>query len=118
MADAALSVALFLVAGVLEVAGGWLVWGALREGRPRWWLPLGAALLVAYGVVPTWQPEAVAGTEHFSRIYAIYGGYFIIVALLWGWVADGKRPDVGDCVGTVVVIAGVAVMTAWPRSKG
>lgn len=32
---AALSISLFIIAGFLEVGGGWLVWQAVREVRPR-----------------------------------------------------------------------------------
>jgi hypothetical protein len=30
------SIALFIVAGLLEIAGGWLIWQPLREHRPPW----------------------------------------------------------------------------------
>ncbi len=35
------SVVLFLVAGVCEIGGGWLVWKWLRDHRPGWWGLLG-----------------------------------------------------------------------------
>eukprot|EP00966_Prymnesium_polylepis_P172809 3996616-Prymnesium_polylepis.1 len=66
------SASLFVVAGLTEIGGGWLVWQAVRERRPWWWAVLGAAALVGYGYVPTWQPEA-AGSE-FGRLDAAYGG--------------------------------------------
>ena len=28
---------LFFLAGLAEIGGGWLVWAAMREGRPMWW---------------------------------------------------------------------------------
>jgi len=90
-AKVVLSLVLFLVAGGAEIGGGWLVWQAVREGRPWWFaFPLGAAVLVAYGFIPTAQP-----TADFGRVYAIYGGFFIILSYLWGWAVDGVRPDLG-----------------------
>ena len=62
------SVILFLVAGVCEIGGGWLVWKWLRDHKPGWWGLLGGLVLILYGVIPTLQ------TSHFGRIYAAYGG--------------------------------------------
>ena len=58
------SVALFVLAGLCEIGGGYLVWQWWRNGS-HWAVGLlGAALLVLYGVVPTYQPA------HFGRVYA------------------------------------------------
>lgn len=63
----------------------------MRESRPWWWaFPCGAAVLVAYGFIPTAQP-----TADFGRIYAVYGGFFILLSYAWGWAIDGVRPDLG-----------------------
>ena len=56
------SIGLFLLAGLLEIGGGYLVWLWLRE-RWSWWVGLlGGLVLVSYGVVPTLQPA------HFGRV--------------------------------------------------
>jgi len=104
------SILLFLAAGLCEIAGGWLMWKWLRDHKPLWWGLLGAAIIVLYGVIPTLQKA------HFGRIYAVYGGVFIVLALLWGWRVDGNRPDRPDVVGASVALLGVAVMMYWPRS--
>lgn len=44
---------LFIVAGLTEIGGGWLVWQWLREGKGVWWGVVGGAMLFAYGVIPT-----------------------------------------------------------------
>ena len=103
------SVGLFIAAGLMEIAGGYLVWVWLRE---RWAIgfgALGGLLLVLYGVVPTLQPA------HFGRVYAAYGGVFVILSLLWGWRVDHHRPDTPDVVGALLCAAGVAVIMYWPR---
>lgn len=112
-----LSTFLFVVAGLLEIGGGWLVWQTLREGRPWWWALLGSAVLVGYGIVPCYQPADDEGTSNFSRVYAIYGGYFILLALLWGWGVDGRKPDLGDTIGACVAISGSLIMYFWPRKS-
>jgi small multidrug resistance family-3 protein len=103
------SVALFVLAGLCEIGGGYLVWQWWRHDAP-WWLGLlGAAILLLYGIVPTYQPA------HFGRVYAAYGGVFILLALLWGWSVDGIMPDRFDLLGGGTCLMGVAVMMFWPR---
>ncbi len=89
-AKVVLSLFLFFAAGICEIGGGWLVWQAIREHRPWWWAILGSVVLVGYGVVPTAQP-----TSSFGRVYAVYGGVFIVLSYLWGWLLDGDKPDIG-----------------------
>lgn len=104
------SLSLFLMAGLCEIGGGYLVWLWLREGKPLWLGLLGASILVLYGVVATWQPA------NFGRVYAAYGGIFIVMALFWGWGVDGVRPDRYDFLGAMLALLGVLVMMYWPRS--
>ena len=42
----ATSVALFVLAGLCEIGGGWLVWQWFREGKGFTWGLLGAAVLI------------------------------------------------------------------------
>ena len=82
------SVGLFIAAGLAEIGGGYLVWRWLRDGAPVIVGILGAAILVVYGVIPTLQKSS-----DFGRIYAAYGGVFVVASLLWGWGVDKNRPD-------------------------
>lgn len=50
------SIVLFVLAGLCEIGGGYLIWQWLREGK-AWWMGLsGAVILVLYGIIATWQP--------------------------------------------------------------
>jgi len=104
------SVALFVVAGLLEIGGGYLVWLWLRDGRNMGLGILGGLVLFLYGVVPTLQPAS------FGRVYAAYGGVFVLLALLWGWAVDHRPPDRFDLMGALVCLIGVGVIMFWPRS--
>lgn len=69
------SFSLFVLAGLCEVGGGYLVWQWWRNGAPGVIGALGAAVLVVYGIIPTYQPA------HFGRVYAAYGGIFVAVIM-------------------------------------
>ncbi|WP_215543137.1 YnfA family protein [Amycolatopsis sp. CA-230715] len=104
------SIALFVLAAVLEIGGAWLVWQGLREHRGWFWIGGGVVALGLYGVVATLQPDA-----QFGRILAGYGGVFVAGSLVWGMVADGYRPDRFDVLGALICLAGVAVIMYAPR---
>jgi small multidrug resistance family-3 protein len=104
------TVALFMAAGLAEIGGGYLVWRWLRDGAPIVVGILGAIILVAYGIIPTLQKS-----DDFGRIYAAYGGVFVVASLLWGWSIDGKQPDRYDWTGAAVVAIGVAIIFFAPR---
>jgi small multidrug resistance family-3 protein len=99
----------FLLAGLCEIGGGYLVWLWLRNGRSVWLGMLGGLILFLYGIIPTLQPAA------FGRVYAAYGGIFIVLALLWGWQVDKVMPDRYDLIGAGIALVGVLVIMYWPR---
>jgi len=106
------SVVLFAAAGLCEIGGGYLVWLWLRDHRTAWLGALGGLILFLYGVLPTLQPESAT----FGRVYATYGGVFVVMSLFWGWWIDGVRPDRYDVIGGAIALAGVAVIMYAPRS--
>ena len=59
------SLLLFLIAGVCQIGGGWLMWKSIKDGGPAWWGLLGGLVLILYGIIPTLQ------TSHFGCIYAV-----------------------------------------------
>lgn len=103
------SLALFVIAGLLEIGGGYLVWLWLRDGRGIVLGALGGLALFLYGVIPTMQPAS------FGRVYAAYGGVFVLLSILWGWLVDGTRPDAPEIVGASLCLVGVGVIMYWPR---
>jgi small multidrug resistance family-3 protein len=86
------------------------MWQWLREGRPWPWGLVGALVLISYGVIPTFQVS-----PHFGRVYAAYGGVFIVLSLLWGRVFDGFEADRWDVLGALIALTGVLVIFFGPR---
>lgn len=108
--ETARSIGFFVLAGLLEIGGGYLMWLWLREKWAFWVGALGAFLIILYGVVPTLQPA------NFGRVYAAYGGVFVILSVFWGWWVDGQRPDHWDFIGAGICLIGVGTIMYAPRS--
>jgi len=104
------SIFYFIVAGLCEIGGGYLVWLTVRERRSAWLAAAGAVLLIAYGFVPTLQ------LSHFSRVYTAYGAVFIVLAMIWGIIFEGSKTDRFDVLGAVICLIGASVIMYAPRS--
>ena len=72
--EIARSLFFFILAGLCEIGGGYLMWLWLRDGRAAWFALLGALVLAIYGIIPTFQPAS------FGRVYAAYGGIFMMAS--------------------------------------
>ena len=102
--------ALFFLAGLCEIGGGYLMWRWLKADQPLWLGVLGALLLVVYGWIATLQATS------FGKTYAVYGGIFVVMSIAWAWYFDGFRPDRFDVIGGVVCFVGIGIILFWPRS--
>ncbi len=107
------SIGLFVVAAVAEIGGAYLVWRSLREGAGPLLAVVGGVSLFLYGVIATFQPD-----PNFGRIFAAYGGIFIVGSIGWGIAFDGFRPDRYDLAGAAVCLIGVAMIMYAPRGNG
>ncbi|AVX19387.1 MAG: YnfA family protein [Bacillota bacterium] len=101
---------LFILAGLAEIGGGYLVWLALREQKGWFYGIAGATILILYGILPTLQEF-----PSFGRVYAAYGGVFIALSLLWGWGIDGRQPDFWDGLGAAIALLGAGIILYAPR---
>ena len=78
---------LFIIAGIAEIGGGYLIWLWLREGKPLYLGIFGGIALALYGVIATFQ-----SFSSFGRIYDAYGGVFIILSVLWDGELTERHP--------------------------
>ncbi|MBO0525464.1 YnfA family protein [Clostridium botulinum] len=101
----------FLLAGVFEIGGGYLIWLWLRDGKSILYGLFGAIALIIYGVIPTLQPPSA----NFGRVYATYGGIFIVLSIIWGWKIDNVISDKFDLIGGAIALIGVLIIMYYPR---
>src|SRR3712207_7614268 len=48
------------------------------------------SMLFVYGIIPTLQPA------EFGRVYAAYGGIFIVSAIIWGRIVDRSEEHTSE----------------------
>ncbi len=104
------TIALFLVTAVAEIAGCYLPYLWLKEGKSVWLLVPAALSLALFAWLLSLHPAAA------GRVYAAYGGVYVFVAIMWLWLIDGIRPSVWDAVGSLVALLGMAIIMFAPRS--
>ncbi len=109
MIDTLTSIGIFIFAALLEISGGYLIWRWLKNHQGKIIGLIGGLILFSYSVVMTLQPE------NFGKVYAAYGGIFVVSSLLWGYWIDKKKPDRFEIFGSVVVLIGIAMMFYFPR---
>ncbi len=105
------TLALFFAAAIAEIGGGYLVWLWIRKKKRLIVGLVGGLVLFIYGIIPTLQPES------FGRVYAAYGGIFIVFSILWGLLIDKKKPDRYEIIGSFIVLVGVVIIYYAPRTS-
>lgn len=103
------TVLLFLATALAEIAGCYLTYLWLSQGRSAWLLLPAAASLAAFAWLLTLHPTAA------GRVYAAYGGVYVFVAIIWLWLVDGVTPTSWDLLGAGIALAGMAIIMFAPR---
>lgn len=100
---------IFILAGLFEIGGGYLIWLWLKESKSIWYGVVGGIILILYGIVATWQ------SANFAKVYATYGGIFIVMSMLWAYKFDNYTPNRYEIIGALIALAGVSVIYYSPR---
>ncbi|MDK2124073.1 YnfA family protein [Parachitinimonas caeni] len=104
------TIGLFCLTAVAEIAGCYLPYLWLKQGKSAWLLAPAAASLALFAWLLTLHPTAA------GRVYAAYGGVYVFVAILWLWLVDGIRPTIWDLLGSAVVLLGMTIIMFSPRN--
>lgn len=100
---------LFFVTALAEIIGCFLPYLWLRKGGSIWLLLPAAASLALFVWLLTLHPAAS------GRVYAAYGGVYVVTALIWLRVVDGVKLSAFDWVGAGVALAGMLTIVAGWR---
>jgi small multidrug resistance family-3 protein len=109
----AIAFALFTVTAVAEILGCWLILRWWQGTAAGWWaLPAAAASLAVFAWLLTQHPHAA------GRIYAAYGGIYVLVSLLWLLGVDRAPLTRFDLIGTALCVVGSCVIYFQPTRIG
>ncbi len=102
---------LFFATAIAEILGCYLPYLWAKKGGSILLLVPAAASLVVFVSLLMLHPAAS------GRVYAAYGGMYILTALLWLRFIDGVKLSSLDWLGAAVVFVGVMIMVAgWSRA--
>lgn len=102
---------LFILTAIAEIGGCYLGYLILKEQKSVWlWIPT-AVILFIFVWLLTLHPTAT------GRVYASYGGIYIVVALVWLRFVDKIPLTLWDIAGGVIVLLGASVIILQPSSK-
>ena len=102
---------LFFVTALAEIIGCFLPWLWLKRDGSPWLLVPAAVSLVLFVWLLTLHPAAS------GRVYAAYGGVYVITALLWLRFVEGVKLSVYDWSGALVACCGMLIIVAgWGKS--
>jgi small multidrug resistance family-3 protein len=106
------TVLLYIAAALAEIAGCFAFWAWVRLGKAIWWLVPGLAGLALFAWLLTLVDSPAAG-----RVFAAYGGIYIVASLGWLWLVESTRPDRWDLIGAALCLAGATLIIAMPRGQ-
>ena len=95
---------LFFITAIAEIVGCFLPWLWLKKGMTVWLLVPAAASLALFVWLLTLHPAAS------GRVYAAYGGVYVMTALIWLRVVDGVKLSAWDWVGALVAFSGMLII--------
>jgi small multidrug resistance family-3 protein len=103
---------LFVVTALAEIIGCFLPYLWLKKQGSPWLLLPAAASLALFAWLLTLHPAAS------GRVYAAYGGVYVVVALLWLRYVDGVSLQTSDWLGAGIALAGMAVIVLGWKPAG
>lgn len=100
-----------MLTAVAEIVGCYLPYLWLKKHGSPWLLVPAALSLTIFVWLLTLHPTAS------GRVYAAYGGVYVVVALLWLWRIDKVTLSSTDIAGAAVMLAGMSIIV-WGGWRG
>ena len=96
---------IFFLAAFFEIFGCFAFWLYFRLERTPWWIALGVISLSIFAYVLT-----KIDLEQAGRIYAIYGGIYIVAALIWLVLVEKESFNRWDVIGASISLSGAFII--------
>ena len=91
------SLIFLLIAAFGEISGCYSFWPWLRLGKSIFWIIPGIFALIIFAISLT-----KVDADNAGRVYAAYGGIYILSSLLWLWLVEGVKPNRWDLSGVII----------------
>lgn len=104
-------ISLFILTALAEISGCYFVYLWFKKAASAWFLVLAVLSLMMFSWLLTLHPEAS------GRIYATYGGVYIIISLIWLRVIDQVHLSMFDIIGAGIILIGTGVIIAGWRAN-
>ena len=102
---------LFFITALCEIIGCFLPWLWLKRGATAWLLLPARVSLALFVWLLTLHPTAS------GRVYAAYGGVYVVTALMWLRIVDGVKLSLYDWSGALIALCGMLIIVAgWGRA--
>jgi small multidrug resistance family-3 protein len=102
---------LFFITALAEIIGCFLPWLWLKKGASMWLLLPAALSLGLFVWLLTLHPAAS------GRVYAAYGGVYVLTAMLWLRVVEGVKLSAWDWSGALIALSGMLIIVAgWGKA--
>lgn len=105
------NISLFFLAAFFEILGCFAFWLYFRLDRASWWIALGVVSLILFAYVLT-----KIDVENAGRVYAIYGGIYIISSLVWLIVVEKESFNRWDIIGSSLAVLGALIIYVGNRN--
>ena len=102
---------LFSLAAFFEILGCFAFWLYFRLDKAPLWLGAGLASLIIFAYILT-----KIDVENAGRIYAIYGGIYIVASLVWMVTVEKEMVTRWDIIGSALAIMGAAIVYAGNKN--
>lgn len=106
------TILIYVGAALAEIGGCFAFWAWARMEKSIFWLPFGVVALVIFAYFLSLTDSDAAG-----RAYAVYGGIYIVISLIWLWIIEGIRPDRWDLIGAAICLIGASIILFVPRAN-
>ncbi len=99
------NIGIFFLAAFFEIFGCYAFWLYFRVEKASWWIALGVISLALFAYLLT-----KIDVENAGRVYAIYGGIYILSSLIWLIAVEKESFNRWDIVGSLFALLGAFII--------